>query len=84
MTTITIPEVTLILNSSSIGSVPSLYIGSGSITMLYVNGTFQTPSGSFVGSYNYNFPLTSSSDLSSSIANIDTLVETKVKALLGL
>jgi hypothetical protein len=81
MTTITIPEVTLMINAASIGTSPSLST-SGSILTLFVNGVFQTTSSSF-GLYNNTFQLTGS-DLSSSIANLDTLVETKVKSALGL
>ena len=86
-TTITIPEVVLTINSSTIGTGPMALANpaeSGSITSLFVNGTFQTASGSYVGNYNANFPLTSSADLSSSIADLDTLVHTKVIAALGL
>jgi hypothetical protein len=86
-TTITIPEVVLTINSSTIGNGvmnPMNPAESGSITSLFVNGSFQTASGSYVGYYNATFPLTSSADLSSSIADLDTLVHTKVIAALGL
>jgi hypothetical protein len=85
-TTITIPEVHLVINSSTIGTGPAALLNSesGSITNLFVYGTFQTTSGSYVGHYNATFPLTSSADLSSSIANLDTLVQAKVINALGL
>jgi hypothetical protein len=86
MTTITIPEVILTINSSNvvINSTPLANSESGSITSLSVNGTFQATSGSYIGYYNATFPLTSSSDLSSSIASLDTLVQNKVRTTLGL
>ena len=86
MTTITIPQVTLTINSSNlvISSTPLANSESGSITSLSVNGTFQATSGSYIGYYNATFPLTSSADLSSSIANLDTLVQAKVINALGL
>jgi len=86
-TTITIPEVHLVINSSTIGIGPMASMNpaeSGSITNLSVNGSFQTASGSYISYYNATFPLTSSADLSSSIANLDTLVQTKVRTTLGL
>lgn len=85
-TTISIPEVTLIINSSNVGTGPAALITneSGSITNLYVNGTFQTASGSYVGPYNATFPLTESADLSSSIADLSALAEAKVRETLGL
>jgi hypothetical protein len=85
MTTISLPSTTLVINSANISNALSPIINeSGSITNLFVNGTFQITSGSFVGYYSANFPLTSSADLSSSIADLDTLVHTKVTAALGL
>ena len=86
-TKITIPEVHLVINSSTIGIGPMASMNpteSGSITNLSVNGSFQTASGSYIGYYNATFPLTSSSDLSSSIASLDTLVQSKVRTTLGL
>jgi hypothetical protein len=86
MTTIIIPEVTLVINSTNINTMPMASTGSeaGTITSLYVNGTFQTASGSFIGSYSNNFQLTSANDLSSSIADLSALAETKVRETLGL
>jgi hypothetical protein len=86
MTTITIPQVTLTINSSNIviNSTPLTNSESGSITNLLVNGTFQATSGSYIGYYSATFPLTSSNDLSSSIASLDTLVQSKVRTTLGL
>jgi hypothetical protein len=81
-TTITLSEVHLVLNPASLNNVPMMN-QSGSIPTLYVNGQFQTVSGNYITSYNNSFQLTGS-DLTSSISNIDTLAETKVKAALGL
>jgi hypothetical protein len=85
ITTISLPSTTLVINSANISNAPSPVMNeSGSITNLFVNGTFQIASGSSVGYYSANFPLTSSSDLSSSIADLNTLVQAKVINALGL
>jgi hypothetical protein len=84
MSTILISNVVLTLNPASINSTPSMPGQLGSSTVnLSVNGTFNTASGSYIGSYNNSFPL-SSSDLTSSISDIDSLALAKVKAVLGL
>jgi hypothetical protein len=81
-TTITLSEVRLVLNPANVNNV-SMMNQSGSIPTLNVNGVFQTVSGSYIASYNSSFQLTGS-DLTSSISNIDTLAEAKVRTSLGL